>query len=446
VLLAVRTELEQRLRPITARARRTGPVDEAWYWAAPLLLDADSAKRRTEAWWGQDALSTVWGGDGSDADPDDAASSRWDDHVDLARRVAFGDERIHGRPPDDLAEALASMAVAGPGPTMLRALSRVTGSMDARWVRNAAASSALGFRSLFNQPEVMDLLDGLHPGEPYWRRMLDYCARGGVQAVMDEYVHLALEALGLVDKDGPTAAATIAENVRNVLTLRTPNLVASDVRVTRGPTITSEPQRLRTSFSLRFRDGSDVDDEEAGSRPDQVRQAFNSPFRPFVLATTSVGQEGLDFHQYCHTVVHWNLPSNPVDLEQREGRVHRYKGHAVRKNVVSAHGDAALRADGDPWTAMFEAARSAENGRRSDVVPYWVFEGPAKIERVVPALPLSREAQRIDALRRSLALYRMVFGQPRQDDLLRYLVERVPSEMLEQALIELRIDLTPDVV
>ncbi len=52
------------------------------------------------------------------------------------------------------------------------------------------------------------------------------------------------------------------------------------------------------------------------------------------LATTSVGQEGLDFHLYSHAILHWNLPSNPVDLEQREGRVHRFKGHAVRKNLV----------------------------------------------------------------------------------------------------------------
>lgn len=49
----------------------------------------------------------------------------------------------------------------------------------------------------------------------------------------------------------------------------------------------------------------------------------------------SRSEEGLDFHRYCHAVVHWNLPSNPIDLEQREGRVHRYKGHAVRKNVAS---------------------------------------------------------------------------------------------------------------
>jgi ERCC4-related helicase len=70
-----------------------------------------------------------------------------------------------------------------------------------------------------------------------------------------------------------------------------------------------------------------------------VIAAFNSPFWPFVLASTSVGQEGLDFHHYSHAVVHWNIPANPVDLEQREGRVHRYQGHAVRRNVAAGYGD-----------------------------------------------------------------------------------------------------------
>ena len=37
-----------------------------------------------------------------------------------------------------------------------------------------------------------------------------------------------------------------------------------------------------------------------------------------MLASTSIGQEGLDFHNYCRRIVHWNLPSNPIDLEQRE--------------------------------------------------------------------------------------------------------------------------------
>ena len=118
-------------------------------------------------------------------------------------------------------------------------------------------------------------------------------------------------------------------------------------------------------------------------------EAFNSPFWPFVLATTSVGQEGLDFHCYCHAVVHWNLPSNPVDLEQREGRVHRFKGHAVRRNVAATYGEAILSEDlshegwVDDWTRLF--ARATEHRTDdSDIVPYWIFtDGPAKIERHV---------------------------------------------------------------
>ena len=66
------------------------------------------------------------------------------------------------------------------------------------------------------------------------------------------------------------------------------------------------------------------------------REAFNSPFWPFVLATTSTGQEGLDFHLYCRDIVHWNLPSNPVDLEQREGRINRYDGLSIRPRTTRA--------------------------------------------------------------------------------------------------------------
>ncbi len=55
----------------------------------------------------------------------------------------------------------------------------------------------------------------------------------------------------------------------------------------------------------------------------------------------------------------------------------------------------------------------------------------------------SREATRLPALRQSVAVYRMVFGQPRQDDLVDYLVRHVDAKWLEQVSEELRIDLTP---
>lgn len=59
-----------------------------------------------------------------------------------------------------------------------------------------------------------------------------------------------------------------------------------------------------------------------------------------VVATTSIGQEGLDFHNYCRVIMHWNLPSNPIDLEQREGRINRFKCLAIRQNVADKYGKA----------------------------------------------------------------------------------------------------------
>ena len=174
-----------------------------------------------------------------------------------------------------------------------------------------------------------------------------------------------------------------------------------------------------------------------------------SPFWPFVLATTSVGQEGLDFHWYCHSVVHWNLPSNPVDLEQREGRVNRYKGHAIRKNIAKKYGSMLQGGiEGDPWAAMFAAAEEEALSKDRGLVPYWIFEdegieNPAKIERRVPNLPLSRDKNKLEALKRSLVLYRMVFGQPRQEDLLKYLQGKVGFEGLEQSKDLFRMNLEP---
>lgn len=69
--------------------------------------------------------------------------------------------------------------------------------------------------------------------------------------------------------------------------------------------------------------------------------------------------------------------------------------------------------------------------------------GDTSVRRYVPALPLSRDQSRTDALQRAVASYRLAFGQPRQDDLLAYLAETIDPETLERLAGELRIDLGP---
>ena len=141
------------------------------------------------------------------------------------------------------------------------------------------------------------------------------------------------------------------------------------------------------------------------------------------MISTSIGQEGLDFHSYCHSIYHWNLPNNPVDLEQREGRIHRYKGHVIRKNIAKVHSSAISGAKSDPWEQMFKLASEDILGRASELSPYWIYDVPEgfKILRNIPAVPLSRESGKIQQLLKTLTFYRLAFGQPRQEDLIRFL-------------------------
>jgi hypothetical protein len=428
------------LRQITSAAPTLGPEDEAWYWAAPILLDLRLDRAGTQQWLGQRSLPTSWTGD----EQDEEEGSRWADHVAAAQQLAVSPPTL-GRPPGDLAEVLAVMAIGGPGTSALRALTRVAGGLAAGgepWLRQAAATVAWAFRSLFNLPEVTALIRGANSPEPYWRRVAEHCADGNLQAVLDEYAHVLREALGLQAQPPQQTAEGIAAAIVRALSIRTPTLRVDEIRRVNGQA-GFEQQGMRGRFALRFL--SEENDTGRPTRPEQVREAFNSPFWPFVLATTSVGQEGLDFHQYCHAVVHWNLPANPVDLEQREGRVHRYKGHAVRKNVAQRFGGIDLSDTDDPWEALFRAAESVRPAGASEIFPFWVYAPPggARIERHVPYLPLSRDRLRLEALRRTLAVYRMVFGQPRQEDLLTYLLKRLPPSRVEALMREARIDLSP---
>ncbi|GAB3809517.1 hypothetical protein GCM10027605_44940 [Micromonospora zhanjiangensis] len=53
-----------------------------------------------------------------------------------------------------------------------------------------------------------------------------------------------------------------------------------------------------------------------------------------------------------------------------------------------------------------------------------MFPGPAKIERHVLPYLLSRDQAKLDRLKSDLVMYRLAFGQPRQEDLLSLLRQR----------------------
>lgn len=498
----MRTEARQivtKLVEVLPEAGGAGRVDERWYWAAPMLL---KGQEFFSEWLG--VMVNGCDGIGDDDDSDNGEGLRR--HLELLLKAP---ELELGPKPKDLVEVLADLALAAPGNCALRALKR--GAPELAWenfcLTYSASWVAEGFRRLFNQPEAIVLIrregedgagrvDGKRSDEPsrepYWRRTLQYCLDGNIQAMLDEQVHMlfgepapepgrsegedyddeALEGSGggggakilddLGEGDGAKAldgpgegygakaleegsgegddakapdsivanddkVNEIVDKIFSAMTIRAAKVGFDELKEGKEGGLEADGFETRGRFAFRF--GKKLDgDQSVESRAMAVREAFNSPFRPFVLASTSIGQEGLDFHTWCHAVTHWNLPGNPVDLEQREGRVQRFKGHAVRRNLAHKFGLKALAKHpnlsrdgwrGDPWKVLFDLALAQRPSWQNDIVPFWVFEdGPVKIQRRLPLISMSWEAGSIRRLKAELAAYRMVFGQPRQEDLL----------------------------
>ena len=422
-----------------------GNIDDRWEWIAPLLLDPElPAFLRL---WRNGKLSTGAANELLPQPNPEVFGAYVDDLLD------FNLQELGRRPPD-LVDLLTDVALGAPAILAARSLKRWDHvSDDTR--RRFAVLIAEAFWRLFNRPAVITLLRQLSAGtapgrdeSAYWRRVLQYCRQGNLQAVLDEQWHLLWDQESWSGGASPDAtAAKCAQTLVQVVHPARARVHAEFFRVEpgeSGATVERDAIRLRTVFALRF--GHIRTDDGEYISQDAVRAAFNSPFRPFVLTSTSIGQEGLDFHPWCHRLVHWNLPGNPVDLEQREGRIHRYKGHAVRRNVADFHADdafASWSAGDNIWRLMFELAdKAARAAEENDLVPYWIAPGQHRVERHVPQLPYTAEVEAFDRLKRQLAAYRVVFGQPRQEEFVT-LLDRAGVDVAE--LRSWAVDLSPPV-
>ena len=65
----------------------------------------------------------------------------------------------------------------------------------------------------------------------------------------------------------------------------------------------------------------------------EATDRFNSGQVRFLISTEA-GGEGIDLQENCHTLVHVDLPWNPMRLHQRVGRLNRY-GQTQRVDVLS---------------------------------------------------------------------------------------------------------------
>lgn len=295
--------------------------------------------------------------------------------------------------------------------------------------RDAMAYELAGsFISLFNKQESMAIIDVLYGNkgdtDAYYENVASYCVDGNLQAVLDEYAF--------------TLGTTGQELLQEMMT-GFADTASIQVETRESFLGKREKSRIRTHFAVGYFNAQVS--EKTMQRTENIRMAFNSPFRPFVLATTSIGQEGLDFHTYCRKIVHWNLPANPIDLEQREGRINRFLCHAIRQNLAEGeHG--AFPFQHNVWKEIIDRASDGLKGSESDLIPYWClpddFPFTRKIERIVPMYPYSQDKVRYEYLMEVLSVYRLTLGQPRQEELMEAIKkEKWDAKELEKLYINL---------
>jgi hypothetical protein len=397
-----------------------------WYSLAPILLDwigSEAAKTQVDQW---------------------SRSVNCTKHVSESQReqvprimALLRDPDLDlGEPPADLLDYLIDIAIAGPGICIMRSLGttwpeRKSGAASEQVQFLARTTEAgLAFVDKMNRLESQRVLQDVCNKTRPWIAVARYGAMGNLQAVFDEYFHLLKSAYTTLAAS--VDAFLIAINVGAVS-------VTAQRRLPPPKNVTLHDVRFHCHYAVPL--GNQKGSDEKGvNRITNVRAAFNSPFWPFMLNSTSIGQEGLDFHWYCRRIVHWSLPSNPIDLEQREGRINRYKSLVVRQRVAQTYGQSSR---GDVWTQLFEKAKSAST--TTDLIPFWhVPDGDAQIERVVPSMPFSTDVNRLDEILRILSLYRLSFGQPRQQELVENLLRRRYSEAdLTEIRRAMLIDLAP---
>ena len=432
----IRAEIRARLDRLKFYQKTTtGQEDAKWYYLAPMLMDG--AGYVTNWFLALEEAMSDTDSDVENAISSDRGNKTFLAHMDRLRQyIRLGRDLELGRMPDDLVNTLTDMVLGSPAVCIYRSNG---GNMA------YATSLAKVFVNYLNTTEstaIVELAANQYHAKKaddntHWQDVLLYCKDGCFQAMFDEYLHLIREGGGFSDE--ASRDGKVQNIMLNDLNIRTapyrPDTFQQFSKKALGEKV-KEPFSMRAHYAVGF--VTDGDDAKKADRKNSIRGAFNSPLRPFVLASTSIGQEGLDFHNYCRKIVHWNLPSNPIDLEQREGRINRFKCLAIRQNVARKYGSISFAAD--IWTEMFEAAEAEKKPGQSDLVPFWCFgEGQEiKIERIVPMYPMSKDELSYARLIKILSMYRLTLGQARQEELLEYILrERKDLDELKKLFIDL---------
>ena len=436
----IRTKLTSKIKSdlIIQNVFKIGSEDgdwQKWSWYAVLLLDKNHKNVKQLQNWLNAKLIDDIAVDVEDAENKEDKSAKYK-HFEEVKNVICKNEvpnvnKISEEQFVSVVDFLVDLCLGSPANAAYRSINKLyDDTIEITLMESYHIAS--GFISLFNKPESIAVILLNTNQKDYYKSVLEYCIDGNIQSMLDEYFYM------LNDSNSVRDSKQLAETVTDILSIRSTPLEIGNIKNLKNGK--KDKNKIRSHFALDF--GEQKITSAKANRQINIREAFNSPFRPFVLASTSIGQEGLDFHFYSKKIVHWNLPSNPIDFEQREGRIHRFKGHVIRLNVADKYKNELEDNALNIWDELFNKASVAEKSTSDfpcDLIPSWHLEteDELKISRIVPLYPFSKDIEKYQNMLKVLAYYRFTFGQPRQDELIEILKDANDETIINKLLINL---------
>jgi hypothetical protein len=166
---------------------------------------------------------------------------------------------------------------------------------------------------------------------------------------------------------------------------------------------------------------------------DRYFLGFNTPYRPEILVSTSVGQEGIDLHRECRHVLHHDLCWNPATIEQRTGRVDRIGSKVERERMGAQDGGGPTLEIAVPYLAATYDERMFEELYRRAQLFEVTLGGEMRVEGRIDQEQVAADQQRREKLGIGTA------DEDIGDDIEETGVVDLPSDMVERLRVDLAV-------
>ncbi len=209
-------------------------------------------------------------------------------------------------------------------------------------------------------------------------------------------------------------------------------------------------RKIKCRYSERLT--GDIDDNGTGKNGDDERQnmakRFSTPFWPMMLSVGRGAQEGMDFHQYCMKLAHLTIPKGAVSMEQRQGRIDRFRSLLIRRRAAEYASECIFDTRMDILTDLFNALEIEKknlNMDNNEIFPNWsmpILKGKETeffFYKIVPFWRFTEEAKEYSSCVNQAINYRVGFGATYSDKLNEKLGKLTPEER-DSIMINLAAD------